>query len=46
MAGYLLEILGLVIIMLMPPNMTMIIFGIIIKGIGGVPHTAGLFARF
>jgi|SRR5690625_4575328 len=28
----------------MPTNFTIIVIGLIIKGIGGVPHTAGLFA--
>lgn len=44
MAGYVLEIIGVLLIMIMPTNITAVLIGLVIKGIGGVPHTAGLFA--
>lgn len=44
MVGYGLEILGIIVILLMPHNITVAIIGLIINGIGGIPHTAGLFA--
>ena len=31
-------------IFLMPTNLTVVIIGLVIKGIGAVPHTAGMFA--
>lgn len=44
MFGYGLQILGLVIIIIMPANLTAVLIGLVIKGLGSVPHTAGLFA--
>lgn len=44
MVGYGLEILGIIIILIMPHNLMVVIAGLVINGIGGVPHTAGLFA--
>jgi GPH family glycoside/pentoside/hexuronide:cation symporter len=44
MAGYILEIIGVILIMIMPTNISVVLVGLVIKGIGGVPHTAGLFA--
>lgn len=44
MAGYILQIIGLVIIIAMPTNLTAVLAGLVIKGVGSVPHTAGLFA--
>lgn len=44
MSGYILQIIGLVIIIAMPTNLTAVLVGLVIKGVGSVPHTAGLFA--
>lgn len=44
MVGYGLEILGMIVILIMPYNITVVILGLVINGIGGVPHNAGLFA--
>ncbi|MGA9519645.1 MAG: MFS transporter [Trichococcus sp.] len=42
--GYLLQAIGYLMIFLMPTNLTVVIIGLVIKGIGAVPHTAGMFA--
>lgn len=42
--GYILQAIGYILIFLMPTNVTFILTGLVIKGIGSVPHTAGLFA--
>ncbi|MFY9903009.1 MAG: MFS transporter [Trichococcus sp.] len=42
--GYLLQAIGYLMIFLMPTNITVVIIGLVIKGIGAVPHTAGMFA--
>ena len=44
MVGYILQAIGYIIIFLMPTNLTVIIIGLAIKGVGSVPHSAGLFA--
>jgi GPH family glycoside/pentoside/hexuronide:cation symporter len=44
MVGYVLQIIGLVIVLLFPTNLTILVIGLFIKGIGMVPHSAGLFA--
>jgi GPH family glycoside/pentoside/hexuronide:cation symporter len=44
MVGYVLQIIGLAIVLLFPTNLTILIIGLFIKGIGMVPHSAGLFA--
>lgn len=44
MIGYVLEIGGLILIAVMPQTMPAVMAGLIINGIGGVPHNAGLFA--
>lgn len=43
-AGYILQMLGYLMIFLMPTNITVVLIGLAIKGIGGIPHTAGMFA--
>lgn len=43
-AGYILEAIGYAMIFLMPTNLTVVLIGLVIKGIGSVPHTAGMFA--
>lgn len=42
--GYILEMLGVGIIMVMPVSLSTTITGLVLLGIGGIPHTAGLFA--
>jgi GPH family glycoside/pentoside/hexuronide:cation symporter len=42
--GYILMAIGYTIIFLMPTNVTFVLIGLVVKGIGSVPHTAGLFA--
>jgi glycoside/pentoside/hexuronide:cation symporter, GPH family len=42
--GYLLEIGGLVLMIFNPASVPLVIVGSVIKGLGGIPHTAGLFA--
>jgi GPH family glycoside/pentoside/hexuronide:cation symporter len=44
MLGYALQILGFVLVLFFPTNFPILIAGLFIKGIGCVPHTAGLFA--
>jgi GPH family glycoside/pentoside/hexuronide:cation symporter len=44
MVGYALQIVGFVIVLIFPTNLPMLIAGLFIKGIGMVPHSAGLFA--
>jgi GPH family glycoside/pentoside/hexuronide:cation symporter len=44
MAGYFMEILGYLLIFLFPTNVPVLLAGIFIKGVGNVPHMAGLFA--
>lgn len=44
MVGYIMQIIGLIIIAAMPTSLPIVLFGILIKGFGTVPHTAGLFA--
>lgn len=44
MVGYVLQIIGMLIIGFMPTTLSGVIWGSIIAGIGGVPHTSGLFA--
>lgn len=43
-AGCIIQILGLVILISAPTNVTVVITATVIKGIGSVPNTAGLFA--
>lgn len=40
MAGYGLQLLGLIIIIIMPTSLVAVLVGLVIKGIGSVPHTA------
>lgn len=42
--GYIIQIVGLVIIMTNPTYLPTVVLGLAIKGIGAAPHTAGLFA--
>jgi len=42
--GYGLMIIGLVLIAVFPTSLPIVLTGLVIKGIGSVPHTAGLFA--
>ncbi|OPJ65148.1 MFS transporter [Clostridium oryzae] len=42
--GYILEMLGVVIMLVMPASLPGTITGLVLLGIGGIPHTAGLFA--
>jgi GPH family glycoside/pentoside/hexuronide:cation symporter len=44
MVGYIMQIIGLLIVLAFPTNFTMLIIGLAIKGFGNVPHSAGLFA--
>lgn len=44
LVGYIMQAIGYIMIFLMPNNVTIIIIALIIKGIGSVPHSAGLFA--
>ena len=44
LVGYLLQIGGLVLIIFNPASVPVVIIGSVIKGLGGIPHTAGLFA--
>lgn len=43
-AGYILEAIGYILIFLMPTNITVVLIALVIKAIGSVPHTAGMFA--
>ena len=42
--GYCLEMVGVGIMMVMPTSLSGTIVGLVLLGIGGIPHTAGLFA--
>lgn len=42
--GYILEIIGVALILAFSTNVPVILAGLVLKGIGGIPHTAGLFA--
>lgn len=42
--GYIFQMIGYIMIFLMPTNITVILIALAIKGIGGIPHTAGMFA--
>lgn len=42
--GYLLEAIGYIMIFFMPTNIMIVLVALAIKGIGSVPHTAGMFA--
>lgn len=42
--GYILEMAGVALMALTPASMTMAVAGLVLLGIGGIPHTAGLFA--
>lgn len=42
--GYVLEMLGVGFMMVMPASLSGTIAGLVLLGIGGIPHTAGLFA--
>lgn len=42
--GYILEMIGVGIMMVMPASLPGTITGLVLLGIGGIPHTAGLFA--
>lgn len=42
--GYVLEMIGVGMMMLMPASLPGTIIGLVLLGIGGIPHTAGLFA--
>jgi GPH family glycoside/pentoside/hexuronide:cation symporter len=44
MVGYVMQIVGFIIVLAFPTNLTMMIVGLAIKGFGNVPHSAGLFA--
>lgn len=44
MAGYILQIVGYVIVLLFPSSFPLLITGLLLKGFGSIPHTAGLFA--
>ena len=44
MVGMGIQIIGLIVIMLFPTNTIMVLVGLVIKGLGSVPNTAGLFA--
>lgn len=42
--GYILEMLGVGIMIIMPASLQATVTGLILLGVGGIPHTAGLFA--
>jgi len=44
MLGYVLELTGLLIMALSDTSFTSAVIGLVLLGIGGIPHTAGLFA--
>lgn len=44
MIGYVVQIIGVALIIIFPTNIMMIFTGLILKGIGSLPHNAGLFA--
>lgn len=44
MVGYFMQIIGFIIVLLFPESFPLLITGLLIKGVGMVPHTAGLFA--
>lgn len=44
MAGYVIELAGVLIMAFSPANFTTAVIGLVCLGIGGIPHNAGLFA--
>ncbi len=42
--GYILEMAGVAVMALTPASLTTAVAGLVLLGIGGIPHTAGLFA--
>lgn len=44
MFGYVIQLIGLFIMLISPANASLVIIGAVFKGIGMIPHTAGLFA--
>lgn len=42
--GYICQMVGYIMIFTMPTNITIVLIALAIKGIGGIPHTAGMFA--
>ncbi len=42
--GYILEMLGYAIVLIAPTNIAVVFLGLIIRGIGHIPNTAGIFA--
>jgi GPH family glycoside/pentoside/hexuronide:cation symporter len=44
MVGYVMQIIGFIIVLAFPTSFPMLIVGLAIKGFGNVPHSAGLFA--
>ncbi|HCL02378.1 MAG TPA: sugar transporter [Lachnoclostridium phytofermentans] len=44
MGGLALQMIGSIIVLLAPTNLTVVLIGLVIKGVGVAPNTAGLFA--